>query len=78
MVHLTLYIGRVQCLLLHPHTWVRLAAGRLFGLLFAAYKPEELASQGQEGAKKRGKKLKKLKQTPEYILQDGIPKASAL
>ena len=35
--------------LLHPHSWVRLVSSRLFGLLFAAWKPEDLVSGYQRG-----------------------------
>ena len=41
----------VEAHLLHPHAWVRLASSRLFGLLFSAWKPEELVTGYQ--AKKR-------------------------
>lgn len=36
--------------LLHPHAWVRLASSRLLGLLFAAWKPDELVTSYQKGA----------------------------
>ena len=42
-------VERTEALLLHPHAWVRLSSARLTGLLFAAYKPEELASGASQG-----------------------------
>ena len=36
------HTDRVQELLLHPHSWVRLASSRLFGQLFASSPLEEL------------------------------------
>lgn len=28
----------------HPHIWVRLVSAQVFGMVFAAYEPEDLAS----------------------------------
>lgn len=39
----------VEAHLLHPHAWVRLVSSRLLGLLFAAWKPEELVAGYQRG-----------------------------
>ena len=39
----------VEAHLLHPHAWVRLVSSRLFGLLFAEWRPEELIAGYQEG-----------------------------
>lgn len=39
----------VEAHLLHPHAWVRLVSSRLLGLLFAAWKPEELVDGYQRG-----------------------------
>ncbi|CAN7946136.1 unnamed protein product, partial [Ixodes pacificus] len=46
--------------LLHPHTWVRLAAAQLYGAIFAAYSPEEVAEACREDAPPSA---------PEYLLQ---------
>lgn len=40
----------VEAHLLHPHAWVRLVSSRLLGLLFAAWKPEELVTGYQKRA----------------------------
>lgn len=40
----------VEAHLLHPHSWVRLVSSRLFGLLFAAWKPEDLVTGYQRGS----------------------------
>ena len=58
---------------------MRLSCCRLFGLLFASYKPEEVASpstsSGIAGKKKKKKKRKgKKEQCMEYMLQDSIVK----
>lgn len=45
--------GSVEEHLLHPHVWVRLASSRLLGLLFAAWKPEELVTNFLEGKTSR-------------------------
>ena len=37
-----LYVDRIQCYLLHPHTWIRLISSRLFGLLFSTCNMEEI------------------------------------
>lgn len=42
-------IESVEAHLLHPHAWVRLVSSRLLGLLFAAWKPEELVAGFQKG-----------------------------
>lgn len=39
----------VEAHMLHPHTWARLVSSRLIGLLFAAWKPEELVTGFQKG-----------------------------
>jgi len=39
----------VEAHLLHPHAWVRLVSSRLLGLLFAAWKPEELVAGYEKG-----------------------------
>jgi len=39
----------VEVHLLHPHAWVSLVSSRLLGLLFAAWKPEELVAGFQKG-----------------------------
>lgn len=46
---LSTWIESVEAHLLHPHSWVRLVSSRLFGLLFAAWKPEDLVSGYQRG-----------------------------
>jgi len=50
----------VEAHLLHPHSWVRLVSSRLLGLLFAAWKPEELVA----GYEKRGTS------THDYLQED--------
>ena len=40
--YVMLYVDRIQCYLLHPHTWIRLISSRLFGLLFASCNMEEI------------------------------------
>ena len=57
-------IEQTEALLLHPHAWVRLASARLTGLLFATYKPEELASGVNQGG--------------EYLLESTTEKVGAL
>ena len=56
---------------------MRLSSCRLFGLLFASYKPEEVASpstsSGVAGKKKKKRKGKK-GQCMEYMLQDSVVK----
>ena len=69
----------VQLLLLHPHAWVRLSSCRLFGLLFASYNPEEVASpstsSGVAGKTKKKRKGRKGQcQIMEYMLQDSVVK----
>ena len=70
----------VQLLLLHPHAWVRHSSCRLFGLLFASYKPEEVASPSTSSdiagkTKKKKRKSKKGQcQIMEYMLQDSVVK----
>ena len=39
----------VEAHLLHPHAWVRLVSSRLLGLLFAAWRPEDLVAGYQKG-----------------------------
>ena len=48
--------GGIHTLLLHPHSWVRLFSARLFGLLFAAYSPEEIIQSIKNGADGREEK----------------------
>ena len=74
---------QVECLLLHPHSWVRLASSQLFGHLFAAYQPDDLvpvreaAAASEEGGKERRRKRRKSAVSvmdsdlpPEYLLKD--------
>lgn len=51
----------IEAHLLHPHSWVRLISSRLLGLLFAAWKPEELVTSFQK------------RRTAVKYLQDGLP-----
>ena len=39
------FVESVKSHILHPHAWVRLVASRLFGLLFAACKAEDLVKK---------------------------------
>lgn len=79
--------GGIHTLLLHPHTWVRLFSARLFGLLFAAYSPEDIIQSivmGEEGGeqkvigKLKGRKRKAMASTSlsseQYILENAIVK----
>jgi hypothetical protein len=76
-------LDQVECLLLHPHSWVRLASSQLFGHLFAAYQPDDLvpvreaAAASEEGGKERRRKRRKSAVSvmdsdlpPEYLLKD--------
>lgn len=67
--------------MLHPHAWIRLASCQLYGLLFAAYTPDDLVdlvtTTAMKTKKKRGRKSKvdmKLKLVDEYLLQDTVAK----
>ena len=40
-----LFSVHVEQLLLYPHVWVRLASAELFGLMLAAWTPQELAAR---------------------------------
>ena len=52
----SVHADRVQELVLHPHSWIRLASSRLFGQLFASCPLEELLTslvnqkEGKSGA----------------------------
>ena len=81
--HMTQLWEKVNTLLLHPHTWVRLLSCQLFGLLFAAYTPDELMTSSlhkDDKVKKKDKgKRRSLKTKPvpeEYLLQDTITKVT--
>ena len=79
----------VCSLLLHPHSWVRLLAARLLGLLFASCSPDDLVtnfkSEGTaetEGCdlkrRKKGRKTRKSDVVAagkrHYLLQDTLSK----
>ena len=73
----------MECLLLHPHAWVRLAACRLFGLLFAAHQPHDLVPGTAEAAaikkreRKRGRRSAgSVADVTEYLLKDSIKKVN--
>ncbi|XP_064627386.1 small subunit processome component 20 homolog [Lineus longissimus] len=53
-------------LLLYPYTWVRLASAQLLGLMFGAWKPEELTSADETTTPK----AKKKKVVSEYLKVD--------
>ena len=70
----------VLALMLHPHSWVRLYSARLFGLLFAAYSPEEIIQSimngGQEevaaGRRRNRRKMKSDGGSSQFLLQNTI------
>lgn len=43
-----LHLEHVESYLGYPHLWVQLAASQLFGLLFAAWQPENLLKANKE------------------------------
>ena len=62
----------VQSHLSYPHVWVQLAASQLYGLLFAAWQPEQLVTMETESSQEylhvdRASKLKTL--ALEFITQ---------
>ncbi|EDO27022.1 predicted protein, partial [Nematostella vectensis] len=55
----------VESHLTYPHAWVRLVSCRLFGLLFAAWTPQELSIASTSGSK-------------EFLAQESLEKVSQL
>ncbi|XP_063423263.1 small subunit processome component 20 homolog isoform X1 [Mytilus trossulus] len=56
--------GNVKALLTYPHNWIRTTSAQLFGLLFAAWNPEDI--------------LKKNTKKPEYLQIDTMKKLEYL
>ncbi|KAL5010991.1 hypothetical protein ScPMuIL_013296 [Solemya velum] len=67
---ISVILEHVRSHLQHPHIWVRLVSAQVFGLVFAAYKPEELVSIATMG---QGKKTQR-----EYLLLDTKNKMETL
>ncbi|CAN7995062.1 unnamed protein product, partial [Ixodes hexagonus] len=65
--HLGTLCGYALEFLLHPHTWVRLAAAQLYGALFAAYQPEEVAQA-----------CRVVGDAPDYLLEESALKVRRL
>ncbi|KAK8782799.1 hypothetical protein V5799_015864 [Amblyomma americanum] len=61
--------GYAETYLLHPHAWVRLAASQFYGAVFAAYKPEEVATACGPSAEES---------SPEYLLTESPSKVRNL
>lgn len=48
MYSVDLYVESIEVHLLHPHTWVRLAASQMLGTVFASWSPEQLVKVAQQ------------------------------